>query len=586
MRVAQYYINRVPWGFCLTLGVSFGCGGGAGVGATAVATTAVVGEPKKEVVAVDEIGAERPRLVVLLVVDQMRADYLERFDSQWKFGFRQILDNGAVFKNAHHRHSVTITAAGHATLVTGVDPARHGIVANSFLDRKSWRTVGITSDEDGHIVGGQATKEMKSGSAHSAHRRRRSGVLDWLQAALPSSHGVVFALKDRAAVCAGAVAGSPVYWHDRDRDAIVSSSAYMQSLPGWLVEYNDGFSSERWLSEGWGRFAPEQSYVHQGPDAVETESDGQHTVFPHPKAEILEIDGSAPRALRWTPMGQDASFSVLRALLAGEGMGEDEVPDLLVASISSPDYIGHRYGPDSHEIADAYFRLDKNLGDFMQHLDSSVGSGRWTLLLTSDHGVMPLAERIEGGFRMGPEAMRSLVNSAVKTAMKTVELETAPKTQNRSGLYLRFDPKVSALTQREFRSALADALERDARVIRAFTWDELGEGSARGSSDKDGTKDPLFRTFARSFDDERSPDIMIHYAANIYAHDGSLGTSHGSAHDFDTHVPLVVYGAGVVPGVHESRVETVDVAPTLCMALGIDPPDDLDGHSLAGVFSP
>ena len=525
--------------------------------------------------------ARRPRLAVVLVVDQMRADYLSRYADLYRGGLARFRREGAWFTRAQILHARTFTAPGHASVATGTHPSHHGIVANDWYVPAARREVYASEDPQVRAaLAGPRTAEVAS---RSPRQLQRPGLGDWLKAQEPAAKVFSVALKDRSAVMMGGLGPDRAYWYGPEVAGYVSSSWYQQGarLPTWVAAFNASGAAFRRFTTGWTRLRDSSAYLRSGPDRVAAEADGVHTEFPH-----SFDDGSAAARVSFakkmmdTPFGDELTLSFARALVTAEGLGADEVPDILFISCSSADLIGHRYGPFSHEVEDYYLRLDAYVGDFIAYLDEHVGKDSYVLALTADHGALPLPEEaVLRGFhsarRVLAETYRAQVTAAVAPVLSRLGLpSSALSFIDQDGVWLDASAGVqpSAL-----HTAVAEALRGLDFVADAFTAAELA-----GPSDP---ARPFFGAYQRSYFATRSPDVQLRFKQWHLVDARAQGTSHGSPYSYDTDVPLLFFGAGVRPGLHERAAGTVDLAPTLAELLGLRAPADLDGRSLAATVT-
>lgn len=526
----------------------------------------------------------RPRLAVVLVVDQMRADYLTRYADLYRGGLARLRREGAWFIRAQVQHARTFTAPGHASVATGNHPARHGIVANDWYSPGEQREVYASEDPQVRAtLAGPRTAELPG---CSPAQLQRPGLGDWLKAQEPAARVFSVALKDRSAVMMGGHGPDRAYWYGPEVAGFVSSSWYQQgaALPGWVAAFNASGAAYRRFTAGWTRLRDPSAYLRSGPDRVATEADGRRTEFPH----SFDDGSAAARAgfakdLMYTPFGDELALSFARALVTAEGLGADEVPDLLLVSCSSADLIGHRYGPHSHEIEDYYLRLDGYLAELLALLDQQVGKDGYVLALTADHGALPLPEeaRLQGfhtARRVPAELYRAQVSAVVGAALHGLGLPADTlRFIDGDGLWLD-GARASAAGVRPaaLHAAVAGALRTLDFVADAFTAESLA-----GPPDQ---ARPFLGAYQRSYFAGRSPDVQLRFKEWHLVDARPQGTSHGSPYGYDTDVPLLFFGAGVRPGMHERPVGTVDLAPTLAALLGLRPPAGVDGTSLAGVI--
>ena len=500
-----------------------------------------------------------PRLMVMVVVDQLTPELLERYDEHLSGGIRRLLDEGYRFHNAAHEHGVTETAPGHATLSTGVLPRTHGIVANDWFEFDAAgepRYVYAVADSLSAIVG------IAERPGRSPRNLERAGMADWVLDADSGAHVVSVSKKDRAAITMAGRAPGHVYWLDAEQGRYVTSTWYRRAAPGWLEDFNRE-ARTRFLSDSvWHSTIPaELERVAPREDRAPYEADGIHTTFPH--RFDLEGDPSSPTGFNeWIaerPMVDAATVELAMAAVRELGLGNDGGVDYLSVSLSQVDYVGHRYGPLSVEQFDTLLRLDRLLGDFLAFLDGEVGPGGWVLAFSSDHGVQPVPEYLrelgQPGGRIGGGELRAAARRVREALSGMGEAEPGAEEER-----------------------AVEVLERLDFVADAVTLAELsGEPSA----------DSLIRLLQNSHFAGRMPGPLHRYGVHLEIRlaPGTVeysggGTNHGSPYWHDRHVPLIFLGAGVRPGGSDAPVRTVDVAPTLAALAGIPAPEDLAGRDL------
>lgn len=527
--------------------------------------------------------AGRPRLVVVLVIDQMRADYLTRYGDLYRGGLARLRSDSALFTEAHIQHALTYTAPGHASVSTATHPNHHGIVENEWYDREARRTAYAADDERSPLVATGDRPPSKDG--RSPAQLLRPGLGDWLKRQVPQAKVYSVALKDRASVMLGGQRPDRAFWFDAAAAGYVSSRWYGGALPEWVARFNASGAVFQRFESGWTRVADASVYARSGADRVASEYDGARSEFPH------VFDDGTPQAretflreLSWTPFGDELTLAFAEELLRAEQLGEDEHPDLLLVSCSSADYVGHRYGPFSHEAQDYYLRLDAWLGRFLAALDAEVGRDNYVLALTSDHGALPLPEELE---REGEHPGRRVqlpdyeAQIRARTTAATAKLglpASALMHVGEDGVWLDVAAaQAQGVKPEALRAAVAAELKSLDFVAETFTADQLG---AQGGGS------PYLERYRRSFHPARSPDVTLRFQEwTLAAAAGPGGTSHGSPYRYDTHVPLLFLGPGVRKGQLERPVGTVDVAPTLAELLQISPPADIDGSSLAPLIA-
>ncbi len=515
--------------------------------------------------------SDGPRLVVVISVDQMRADYFARFGGQFHGGLARLAADGAFFTNAHHGHGVTETAPGHATLSTGVYPSRSGIVSNDWWDRKKGGTVYAVEDRDSPILGDPIAP------GRSPKNLERETVGDWLKRASRDSKVFSVATKDRAAVLMGGRRADGAYWYNPGNGRFITSRHYRKDYPEWVQAFNDSGLVDSYFETGWSRLASAEAYHLSREDDFPFEADSLRRTFPH------EFPGESPGpdyyyGLQYTPFGDELTFAFARALVINEELGTDDEVDVLFFGASAADRVGHEYGPYSHEVQDYYLRLDRMLDEFFALLDERIGAANYVVALSADHGVHPFPEELSrrglDAKRLSDEEWWTLLETAFLQAL--IRLDPMPQPSVLSlfpgGIVIRFPGSdVDDKQVRALRAQLAEVLRPHEFVEDVYTYDELREG--------EGDR-PYFEAYQRSFYRDRTVDIIIRFKENYIRRTVPGGTTHFTPYEHDTHVPIIFMGAGIPAGEYGDRVVTVDFAPTVAAILGVRSPDDLDGRAL------
>jgi predicted AlkP superfamily pyrophosphatase or phosphodiesterase len=502
-----------------------------------------------------------PKLVVFVSVDQLRFDYLTRFDSLFKGGFRTLLDRGAVFTNARYRHANTETGPGHAVLLSGRNASHSGIIANEWYDPLTRAMVNVVDDP---------AQVALLGTGRGASPANFDGftVGDLLKRRSPLSRVVTLSMKDRSAVLMGGRRGDAAYWYDATSGSFTSSTYYMNALPPWLTAWNSERQADLLFGRHWIRLLPDEAEYQKraGADAIAGEWDSVDNVFPHVTRGKAK-EASFYDGLRRTPYADDLLLSVaLRALEAHE-LGQRGVTDLMAIGFSAFDSIGHTYGPDSQEAMDELLRLDLVLGKLVDALDARVGRGQVLFALSADHGSMPLVEvlqkRGEEAWRVGPDVFSSAVAKAL-----------AARFPGATGLVAKMDaPHVyldlPALQRQGLKRAAVEAVVAEGLMSTGLLERTYVHGDLAGDPPKDDAVFPLFRN---SFYAPRSPHVIGRLKRYVYVTSEKGGTGHGTHHDHDRHVPILFMGPRVAPGRYETPCGPEDIAPTLGRLLGLDYP--------------
>jgi arylsulfatase A-like enzyme len=487
----------------------------------------------------------RPKLVVGIVIDQFRYDYLERFgDLFGQGGFRRLMEEGAVFSDAHYLHSTTVTAVGHSTFMTGSIPAQHGIIANQWFDRETGKSVTSVSD----------------GAEASPRRLIGSTVGDELKLSNSgASHVVSVSMKDRSAILMAGHHPDGAYWFDSKTGRFVTSSYYMPAPPAWLDRFNSSDPAQAYLGKVWKPLRPAKDYVRSGVDDSPYEVPERHT-FPYTVATFSDFLES--------PFSNELLGKLAKAAIENEKLGTHSATDLLLVSFSDNDEIGHEYGPYSHEVEDATLRTDLVLADLFDYLDRRVGRDNYVVALTADHGVAPIPEAVGGGrFTEGD------VTAAVTTALtKRFGEEKWVRAYESENVYL--DP-VAAERRRvsvaEVSRVAADAVRTLPQIAAAYTADDFESGRI--------SEDTISQRVARSYYRGRTGDVLVIPKPYFTASKKSSG--HGSPYSYDTNVPVILWGSWFVPGRYTSAVSPADIAPTLSSILRITRPSTAVGRTLS-----
>ncbi len=532
----------------------------------------------------DELPPDAPRpggrLVVVVVFDQMRGDYLTRWPGLFDTaGFEKVKRDGVWYSNARLPYGCSATGPGHASIGTGAPPAVHGIVENTWYDRRTGRGVYCASDAGFSRIP-RPTADSKETGGLSPARLLVPGVAARLKA-VEGANARVFSLslKDRAAVLmAGRCPDAGVYCFDSAVGHFHTSSYYRTDLPEWVSRFNktrDTSPADVWFSQRWDRLLPTERYA--GRDDVESEGrgvNGMGHTFPHPlKGKLPDPAKGFYDAVETSPFGNQLLWEFAKECLTAEGLGRRGTKDLLYLSFSSNDLIGHAWGPDSHEVQDVTARSDRLLADVIRHLDETVGRENYTLVVTADHGVCPLPELTPGAERFEPAAELARLAEALDHTFgplggKPGSPDLWLRTVNYPDLYVS-----DALLAEEGKSR-ADVERYIAEWVghRPHMLAALPRSLLAGPP----LTDPLARRVQLGWHPDRSGDVVMVHQPYLLPGKNTGGYSvagHGSPHDYDTHVPLMAFGAGVpMLGARPEPTSSLAVAAIVCRALGIDPP--------------
>ena len=496
---------------------------------------------------------ERPRLVVLVVVDQLPESLLERYGPMFTGGFRRLLDDGLQFANATHDHAITETAPGHATIATGTEPWKNGMVSNEWweaTDGPEFDLILNVIEPETPVLGDPTL------AGASPARLERTGLADWLRAASPDSRVVAVSGKDRGAVLLGGQDPGDVYWFSPELGRFVTSVYYREEYPDWVNDVNGDVVPGFLADTVWALEVPEDLRSEARPDSSPGEGGADGITFPHTLANARIANPEYPFWSWWagTPVLDQGTLALAEAALEGASLGEDDVVDLLAVSLSATDRVGHAYGPGSLEQLDNLLRLDRELGRFLDRVDDVVGEGRSLVVLTSDHASMDLPEARTARGLPGGRLTRDSVAALQSAVNKAAGASDGPEDRARR---------------------LAETVVGASWVARAWTHAELEHVSA--------SADSFMVMEARGYFPGRFAGLLSRAGVEMQLGEGILtwsiptGTTHGSPYYYDRHVPWIMEGSGIPPGIRADRVSTADIAPTLAALLGLQVPDDLDG---------
>ncbi|RNL82592.1 alkaline phosphatase family protein [Sinomicrobium pectinilyticum] len=518
----------------------------------------------------EETPYAKPKLVVGIVVDQMRYDYITRFWEKYgNDGFRRLVNDGFNCRNNHYNYAPTYTGPGHASVYSGTTPAIHGIIGNDWYDKEQDRMVYCAEDDTRQSVGTQS-----DAGKMSPHRMKTTTITDQLRLATELRGKVIgVALKDRGAILPAGHAANAAYWfHGKDEGKWITSSYYIDELPGWVKKFNRSGKVKEYVTT-WNTLYDIDTYVESGPDnnPYEGPFKGEKTpTFPHELGKLMKNNGGYD-ILKSVPYGNSLTVDFALAALDGENLGQDDVTDFLAVSFSATDYVGHRFGVNSKEVQDTYLRLDKDLARLLSALDESVGKGEYTVFLTADHAAVQVPSYLQS--LNIPGGYFDLLNFTIH--MKEFAKEkygVDGLIANISNFQIFIDHKVASENNLRIRDIQDDLVEEvmqykdveKAYAAHVFTEAEFTER--------------ITALLQRGYNQKRSGDVLFVLAPAVISYPRT-GSTHGSALNYDTHTPLLFYGKGIRKGkstVRETHIN--DVAPTIAVLLGIAFPSGTTGH--------
>jgi predicted AlkP superfamily pyrophosphatase or phosphodiesterase len=516
-----------------------------------------------------EKASHNPKLVVGIVIDQMRYDYLTRYaDRYGEDGFNRLLKNGFSLENAHYNFIPTYTAVGHASIFTGTTPSNHGIISNNWYDKFLKKSIYCVDDDAYKTVGNDGTYGQKS-----PHRMYTTTIADQLHLAQNMNGKTIgIAIKDRSAILPVGHSANAAYWYDgADNNTWITSSFYSDELPKWVTDFNNNNNADTYLNETWNTLYDLKTYTNSRSDdnVFEGKLKGQTgPTFPKDLKKLRAKNGNYS-LIKTVPAGNTFTADFAKAAIIGENLGKSEFTDFLTVSFSSTDYIGHRYGVAAIETEDTYLRLDKDLADFFNFLDTQVGKGNYTLFLTADHAAVHVpaylqAHKIPAHYLDIKKFRKSLLK-ITKKYFKSEEL-----IENVSNYQIFLDKeKVNSLglDLNTVAQKLADEVVYFDGIYKAVTARTL-----QTTNFTDGILNSLQNGYNQKF----SGDVLlIPYPATLIS--GRTGTSHGSGNSYDTHVPIIFYGNGIRQGSSAKKYDIIDIAPTISNLLQIEFPNGNTG---------
>ena len=511
----------------------------------------------------------KPKLVLVLSVDQMRFDYLTRFSSLYQGGLRRLLDQGAVFSKALLRHGITDTGPGHAVILSGRHPSHTGIVSDRWYDAARKKVTFLVEDSRYSALGGQ-------GGSYSPANLLGPTVGDVLKEHSPQSRVVALSLRERAAILMAGHRGDAAYWYEPARGEFVTSTYYMKETPGWLEQWNRRRFPDVYAGQQWTRLLPDETVYekHAGKDDIVGEWDRRDIRFPH------AIRGKPPESrffddFRRTPFADEMTVDIALEAAKAHQLGTDGATDILAVGLAATDVIGHTYGADSQETMDQLLRLDRTLQKLLDGIDRTVGLASTLVVLTSNHGALPLVEVLQArgvdAHRSSPADLKAAADQALQArfpdAQDLIAHYDAPN------FYLNEAAiQKQQLVREVVESTLAAGLMSTDLVEAVYTQAQL---LTQGRS-----ADPYLELYRNSFYAERSPHVLVRLKKYVYLNDRLGGTGHGSPYDYDRHVPVVFMGSGIRPGRYAEPCGPEDIAPTLARLLGLEYSKEPDSRLL------
>lgn len=518
---------------------------------------------------------DKPKLVVSIVVDQMRFDNLEKYKEGYSNnGFNRLIREGFNLKNNHFNYVPTVTGPGHSSISTGSTPKTHGIVGNNWFDKKTQKDVYCTKDLNYENLGGNAYSAKMSPNNLLVNTL---GDLNRIENDM-NSKTISIAIKDRGSILMGGRKANAAYWfYGKDKGEWVSSKYYMEELPEWVDNFNNSGIVSTYIRE-WNTLYNINSYKESRSDDNNFEKSfkGDPSVtFPYDINKLKHLNDGYDM-LKETPFGNNLTTDFAIEAISNEKLGKDQFTDVLTISYSSTDYIGHNFGVDAKETQDAYLRLDLEIERLLYFLDSYVGENEYTLFLTADHGASKIPAYLNS---IGIKS-QNIEEGTVKNILKDVLFKSYSSNQliskvMNSQIYLNNEIINSLnLSFNSIEKTIINTLNQLEYIDKSYTSEDIINGNF------DSGYDLLIQN---GYNVLRSGDIIFKLKENVISY-GNKGTTHGSGYTYDTHVPLIFFGKKIVQGESNVKTKITDIAPTIAKLLGLKQMSDSTGEVLGFVI--
>ncbi len=515
---------------------------------------------------------QKPKLVVGIVIDQMRYDYLYKFYPYYSSGgFKRLMNEGSNFTFAHFNYVPTYTAPGHSSIYTGTTPYYHGIISNNWYDKVAKKTIYVTDDSTENTVGSN-----DDNGKMSPRRLMVTTITDQLKMATNGASKVIgISLKDRASILPAGHMADAAYWYDSKNGKFISSTFYIKKLPAWVDEFNSQKLADKYMSRDWELSLPLKDYEIAMPDQSDFEKDvfdEGNTTFPHSFKNIKEKDKYA--LMETTPYGNQILLEFAKAVLKNEKMGEGKYTDFLAVSFSSTDFIGHAYGPNSVEVEDTYIKLDKQIADLLSALDKQVGKGNYIVFLTADHGVVENnGYREEHKLNAGGLGTEKFDDSLYAFSQRNFGSKDIIANTSANQIFFNYEfIDKNKLNLNTIENTYTDYIRN--------TFPDITEIFTRDDLEKLTPTRLTTNLILNGFNPVRSGDIAYGLQAGMFPNRISKGTSHGTYYSYDTHVPILFYGWHIPVQTVNKPVVIIDIAPTIADLLKITEPDACYGIPL------
>jgi predicted AlkP superfamily pyrophosphatase or phosphodiesterase len=518
---------------------------------------------------------KNPKLVVGIVVDQMRYDYLIRFYNKYgNGGFKRLMNNGYNLKNVHFNYIPTYTAVGHTSIYTGTTPVNHGIISNNWYDKVEKKSIYCVDDSNFETVG------AKTGGKKSPYRMLTTSITDQLKLAQNMQGKTIgISIKDRSAILPAGHTADAAYWFEGgDEGKFITSTFYMNELPNWVSNFNNSGKANSYLNETWNTYYNISTYTETLPDNnnFEGKFKGKETpTFPYNLTELRKLNGNYS-LLKAIPSGNSITTDFAEAAILGENLGKGDFTDFLAVSYSSTDYVGHQFGVNAKELEDTYIRLDIELERFLNFLDTQVGQNNYTLFLTADHAAVQVPSylnslKIPGGY-FNNDKFKEFVNAITLENFNSTEI-----VENISNYQFFLNKEIIKelkLDVHKVSQIIADEILAFKNINKTVTAHTLQTTSFTSG---------ILQTLQNGYNQKLSGDILFVPNPSTISY-SKTGTTHGSGYAYDTHVPLIFYGYNIKQGSSNKYYPIIDIAPTLSTFLNITEPNGSTGSVILEVL--
>lgn len=523
---------------------------------------------------------EMPKLVVGIVVDQMRADYLYRFANHYgNDGLKRLMNDGMNFQSCHYNYVPTFTGPGHASIYTGTTPANHGIVGNAWWSKEEQKRVNCVEDQSSLPIG---SSDLSEGN-YSPKRLKSNTITDQVKLMIRGSKVISVSIKNRGAILPGGHTPDGVYWFDYATGGFMTGSYYQNELPSWVKMFNKDNSASSYFPDKWETFKPIELYAESREDYYEYEASitDDAPVFPYNLEKAVKNGKSLTNLFVNTPFANTFLTDFAIKALIHEELGQDDITDFLAISYSSPDIIGHSYGPYSKEMQDVMIRLDRDIAKLLKELDQLVGKDNYVLFLTADHAVEPIPQYLIDHSMAAGYFFHAPFKTFVQKAVKDKFGEELISDMYNFSVYVD-DAKIAelGLDKQMVLEYIRTTIQNYPKIKQVYDAKELVSNSFLHDWSK---------KIALGFHPLEAGDILYTLEPGyLTVKEDNLkskqGTSHGSAFSYDTQVPLLFYGKGIVAKNVYRDVDITDITPTLSIMLGLTKPSGSTGKMLVEVL--